>query len=42
VEEFARFMKEDKTGYLDDKYRRKVRRFRTNLVDVWISEFLEG
>jgi len=42
VEEFAMFMKEEQLGYLDDKYKGKVRRFCTNLVDVWISEFLKG
>jgi hypothetical protein len=35
-------MKEEQLGYLDDKYKVKVRRFCTNLVDVWISEFLKG
>ena len=40
--EFSRFMKEEQLGYLDDKYKEKVRRFCTNLVDVWISEFLKG
>ena len=40
LEEFARFMKQEQLGYLDDKYKGKVRRFCTNLVDVWISEFL--
>jgi len=29
-------------GYLDDKYKGMVRRFCTNLVDAWISEFLKG
>jgi len=42
LEEFARFMKQEQLGYLDDKYKGKVRRFCTNLVDVWISEFLKG
>ena len=42
VDEFARFMKEEQLEYLDDKYKGKVRRFCTNLVDVWISEFLKG
>jgi tetratricopeptide (TPR) repeat protein len=42
LEEFSRFMKEEQLGYLDDKYKVKVRRFCTNLVDVWISEFLKG
>ena len=42
VNEFSRFMKEEQMGYLDDKYKGKVRRFCTNLVDVWISEFLKG
>ena len=34
-------MKEEQLEYLDDKYKGKVRRFCTNLVDVWISEFLK-
>ena len=42
VEGFARFMEQEQIGYLDDKYKGKVRRFCTNLVDVWISEFLKG
>jgi len=42
VDEFSRFMKEEQSGYLDDEYKGKVRRFCTNLVDVWISEFLKG
>ncbi|MGB7532179.1 MAG: hypothetical protein WA977_04265 [Halobacteriota archaeon] len=42
VAEFAMFMKEEQLGYLDDEYKGKVRRFCTNLVDVWISEFLKG
>jgi len=42
VDEFARFMKEEQLGYLDDEYKEKVRRFCTNLIDVWISEFLKG
>ena len=42
VEEFAMFMKEEQSGYLDDEYKGKVRRFCTNLVDVWINEFLKG
>ena len=41
VNEFSRFMKEEQLGYLDDKYKGKVKRFCTNLVDVWISEFLK-
>ena len=41
VNEFTRFMKEEQMGYLDDKYKGKVRRFCTSLVDVWISEFLK-
>ncbi|MCK4347745.1 MAG: RICIN domain-containing protein, partial [Thermoplasmatales archaeon] len=42
LEEFARFMKEEQLGYLDDEYKGKVRRFCTNLIDIWISEFLKG
>ena len=42
VDEFSRFMEQEQLGYLDDKYKGKVRRFCTNLVDVWISEFLKG
>ena len=42
VEEFSMFMKQEQLEYLDDKYKGKVRRFCTNLVDVWISEFLKG
>ncbi|MCK4475892.1 MAG: hypothetical protein KAU16_04120 [Methanophagales archaeon] len=42
VDDFLRFMKEEQLGYLDDEYKGKVRRFCTNLVDVWISEFLKG
>ncbi len=42
VDEFSRFMKEEQLGYLDDEYKGKVRRFCTNLVDVWINEFLKG
>lgn len=42
VEEFSRFMKQEQLEYLDDAYKGKVRRFCTNLVDVWISEFLRG
>lgn len=42
LEEFARFMKQEQLGYLDDEYKGRVRRFCTNLVDVWISEFLKG
>ncbi|MGB7531431.1 MAG: RICIN domain-containing protein [Halobacteriota archaeon] len=40
VDEFSRFMEQEQLGYLDDKYKGKVRRFCTNLVDVWINEFL--
>jgi hypothetical protein len=39
---FARFMKQEQLGYLDDEYKGKVRRFCTNLFDVFISEFLKG
>ena len=42
VEEFARFMKQEQLEYLDEEYKVRVRRFCTNLVDVWISEFLKG
>ena len=42
VDEFSRFMEQEQLGYLDDKYKGKVRRLCTNLVDVWISEFLKG
>ena len=42
VDELSRFMKEEQLEYLDDEYKGKVRRFCTNLVDVWISEFLKG
>ena len=42
VEEFSRFMKQEQLEYLDDKYKVKVRRFCTNLIDVWIAEFLKG
>ena len=42
VEEFARFMKQEQLEYLDEEYKGRVRRFCTNLVDVWISEFLKG
>jgi len=41
VEEFARFMKQEQLEYLDEEYKVRVRRFCTNLVDVWISEFLK-
>ena len=39
---FARFMKEEQLGYLDDEYKGKVRRFCTNLFDVFTNEFLKG
>jgi superfamily II RNA helicase len=42
LEEFSRFMKQEQLEYLDDVYKGKVRRFCTNLVDVWIAEFLKG
>ncbi len=42
VDEFSRFMEQEQMGYLDDEYKGKVRRLCTNLVDVWISEFLKG
>ena len=42
VDEFSRFMKQEQLEYLDDEYKVRVRRFCTNLVDVWISEFLKG
>ena len=41
VDEFARFMKQEQLEYLDEEYKVRVRRFCTNLVDVWISEFLK-
>jgi hypothetical protein len=42
VAEFSRFMEQEQGEYLQDEYKEKVRRFCTNLVDVWISEFLKG
>jgi len=42
VDEFARFMKQEQLEYLNEEYKVRVRRFCTNLVDVWISEFLKG
>ena len=39
---FARFMKEEQLGYLDDEYKGKVRRFCTNLFDVFTNAFLKG
>jgi len=42
LDEFLRFMKQEQLEYLDDAYKGKVKRFCTNLVDVWISEFLKG
>jgi|GEM_PF-543421 len=42
IEDFSRFMREEQLEYLDDKYKGKLRRFCTNLVDVWINEFLKG
>ncbi|MEA2074573.1 MAG: hypothetical protein U9O85_02390 [Euryarchaeota archaeon] len=42
VEEFSRFMEQEQLEYLDDAYKGKVKRFCTNLVDVWIAEFLKG
>ena len=42
LDDFSRFMKQEQLGYLDDEYKGKVRMFCTNLVDVWISEFLKG
>lgn len=41
VDDFARFMEQEQIGYLDDEYKEKVRSFCTNLIDVWISEFLK-
>ena len=41
VDDFARFMEQEQIGYLDDEYKVKVRSFCTNLIDVWISEFLK-
>jgi len=42
VDEFSRFMKQEQLEYLDEEYKVRVRRFCTNLVDVWIGEFLKG
>jgi outer membrane protein assembly factor BamB/thermostable 8-oxoguanine DNA glycosylase len=42
VDEFSRFMEQEQGEYLQDEYKGKVKRFCTNLVDVWISEFLKG
>ena len=42
VEDFSRFMNAEQLEYLDDEYKVKVRRFCTNLFDVFISEFLKG
>ena len=42
VDEFSRFMVQEQGEYLEPEYKGKVRRFCTNLVDVWISEFLKG
>jgi len=42
LDDFSRFMKQEQLEYLDDAYKGKVRRFCTNLVDVWINEFLRG
>ena len=39
---FSRFMKQEQLEYLNEEYKGRVRRFCTNLVDVWISEFLKG
>jgi len=39
---FSRFMKQEQLEYLNEEYKVRVRRFCTNLVDVWISEFLKG
>jgi hypothetical protein len=36
------FIGDGERGLLDDKYKGKVRSFCTNLVDIWISEFLKG
>jgi hypothetical protein len=41
VDVFSRFMVEEQGEYLQDEYKVKVRRFCTNLIDVWISEFLK-
>jgi uncharacterized Zn finger protein (UPF0148 family) len=41
-DEFSRFMEQEQGEYLQDEYKEKVRRFCTNLVDVWVSEFLKG
>jgi hypothetical protein len=44
ADEFSRFTEQEQGqgDYLQDEYKGKVRRFCTNLVDVWISEFLKG
>ena len=42
VDDFARFMEQEQIVYLDDEYKEKVRSFCTNLIDVWISEFLKS
>jgi len=40
VDEFLRFMRVEQFEYLDDAYKKKVKRFCKKLVDLWISEFL--
>jgi len=40
VDEFLRFMRVEQFEYLDDAYRKKVKKFCKKLVDLWISEFL--
>lgn len=40
VDEFSRFMKAEQLVYLDEEYKGRMKRFCTNLIDVWISEFL--
>jgi len=40
VDEFLRFMRVEQSEYLDDAYKKKVRKFCTKLINAWISEFL--
>jgi len=40
VDEFLRFMRVEQFEYLDDAYKKKVKKFCKKLVDLWISEFL--
>ena len=41
VDEISRVMVKEQGEYLEEEYKEKVRRFCTNLVDIWISEFLK-